>query len=1049
MPITPLSTPLKTEYKPLGLEAFAKPLSEMQAKFDLTKNEIDKTKYAINSFGSVDKERANKLLGDLDEKTQELSANLNKTGNYREAAAKLQELNSWFNNNKELSLIKSKYDNHKKTYDELDKVRLESKGEHFSQEDLDLWDYYQRAKWQGTNYNKETGQHNIADSKPKKFNQNRNIQDKVLELTKLAAENENAFLSTLGKQFGASGEDAQRLVKMSKDGVNREQVAAEIRNYVMQDPQFMDWKIEDAQMKFFVQNDQNKKAAAASGSDPSAFSTSLITPTATFLQKRLAELNTALTTENLPDEIKKEIELGITETTDELGDLQELYQNRNTNPEAYDKKAESIYISQELGYFDNASITAADLIDHLDTDFSMISSTKGVDNGIKTKMDAIGPINYSVANVASEQTGAHSTAVEEANKDVGTEDVASLILTNETTLENNLATMNDDPAKGFGVLQARLRANGEPLVGFKAGKYFKYNELPHYYQNLADLASIKEFDGKYDEKIKEVDEEVSLLYSELKNAETSYGLNSPEYREITSKIVSKNNSKSRLIVAQTSQLKDLDFITNDFFTAFINNKESNIEDINSADEVATGVADLFSKDFVKEFARRHNQKPEMIKKQLENIYELWQNNTENTQDFLSALQNESMYDHTIKLDLSGKEKEGEVGAKFNYEDLEQSRDLYSLVLNEIFDRFKTSQTVGSEGFILIPKVTYSDDVDNFSNGAMKTILEEVEANTSPEARAPAVSFNEDSRTFDYKDPGTEGNYSLNLYGEKPSIVGRVPNEEGGQPRLILAYQLKPEFASYNFGETAYKNYLKRGGSTWKSAKDDDDVPSIDPNLIKSFKKNNPSTLYLEVDKLSSVDPVIEMENNYVEFVVAGLNASDPNTTINIIEKQRSNFAPIHLINDRDRSLEYSRMAKTLTENAQKGIESTEPQVHAFSQDNGDGTYTEYDIMYQTTTDHKILAQVTKSIRTPSNDPKIADKIQSTDLPSVTLSSGQNLPIALLKMDMTFGTGQRNDAVMKTVNGVDSPFIIAFENENIFNTKQNQQQLINNMNNIIR
>ena len=66
MPITPLSTPLKTEYKPLGLEAFAEPLSQMQAKFDLTKNEIDKTKYAINSFGSADKERANKLLGDLD-----------------------------------------------------------------------------------------------------------------------------------------------------------------------------------------------------------------------------------------------------------------------------------------------------------------------------------------------------------------------------------------------------------------------------------------------------------------------------------------------------------------------------------------------------------------------------------------------------------------------------------------------------------------------------------------------------------------------------------------------------------------------------------------------------------------------------------------------------------------------------------------------------------------------------------------------------------------------------------------------------------------------
>ena len=134
---------------------------------------------------------------------------------------------------------------------------------------------------------------------------------------------------------------------------------------------------------------------------------------------------------------------------------------------------------------------------------------------------------------------------------------------------------------------------------------------------------------------------------------------------------------------------------------------------------------------------------------------------------------------------------------------------------------------------------------------------------------------------------------------------------------------------------------------------------------------------------------------------------------------------------------------------QKGIEHSEPQSHAFSQNNGNGTFTEYDIMYQTTSDHKILAQITKSIRTPSSDPKVKDKIESIDLPSVTLSAGNNLPIALLKMDMTFGTGQRNDAVMKTVNGVDSPFIIAFENEKIFDTRQNTQQLINNMNNIIR
>tara|TARA_R110000751_G_scaffold60123_5_gene125729 strand:+ start:1867 stop:4971 length:3105 start_codon:yes stop_codon:yes gene_type:complete len=1034
MPITPLSTPLKTEYKPLGLEAFAEPLSKMQEKFDLTKNEINKTKYALNSFGQVDGARSKKLLNDLNEKTEDLSASLTKSGNYREAAIKLQELNSWFNNNKELSLIKSKYDNYKKTYDELNALRVESKGEAFTQEDLDNWDYKVKAQNKGTNYNKETGNYDVSDFTPKLFNQNRNIQEKVLELTKLATENENAFLSTLGKQFGASGEDAQRLIKMSKDGVNREQVAAEIRNFVLQDPQYRDWKIEDAQTKFFVQNDQTKKKATSAGSNPSEFSDNLILPTVEFLHTKSAELKKHLQREDLTDEQKKIIENDLEETDSELEDLYELYQNRQTNPEAYEKKAESIYVTQELGYFDNLAISAADLIDHIDTDFSGISSTGGVNTAVKTKMEGIGKINYSINTVATKRTGAHSTSVEEANTYVGTDDIAKVILSNETTLKNNLATKNINSDEGFGIIN-------------KKGKYFKYKELPHYFQNLADLSSIEEFSGKFDEKQTELEGEVTVLYSELKDAGNTYGINSPEYREITSKIINKNNKKSQIISAKTSQLKDLDFIVADFFTSLVDSEDLIFD-------IKTNNTDIVSDSFVEEFARRHDQKPEMIKEQLENIYELWQNNTENTEDFLNALQKESMYDQTIKLDLGGKEKENEVSAEFDNDNLEQSRDLYSLVLNEVFDRFKVSQSIGSEGYIQIPKVSATENVNKFSNGTMKVLLEEVARNTDPSSRASAVSFDGDKRTYKYKDPGVEGNYSLDLYGEEPAIVGRVPNEKGGPPRLLLAYQLKTEYASYNFGAAAYTQYFKKGGASWsqdysaEEAQDEGKVKSITADEAAVFRKNNPSTLYLEVDQLISTDPIKEMEDNYVEFVTEGLNASDPNTKIDIIEQQRSNFAPIHLTSDPERAIEYSRMAKTLTENAQKGIESTEPQIHAYSNDNGDGTFTEYDIMYQTTTDNRILAQVTKSIRTPSSDPKIADEIKSIDLPSVILSGGNNLPLALLKMDMTFGTGQRNDAVLRTVRGVDSPFIIAFENASIFEGGD-ARELSNRMNNIIK
>ena len=64
MAVNPLSTPLKTEYKPLGLEAFAQPLSDMQAKFDTVKQEIEAADFALSRL-SQDDPRAKELLKEI------------------------------------------------------------------------------------------------------------------------------------------------------------------------------------------------------------------------------------------------------------------------------------------------------------------------------------------------------------------------------------------------------------------------------------------------------------------------------------------------------------------------------------------------------------------------------------------------------------------------------------------------------------------------------------------------------------------------------------------------------------------------------------------------------------------------------------------------------------------------------------------------------------------------------------------------------------------------------------------------------------------------
>jgi hypothetical protein len=63
MAITPLSTPITTEYKPLGLEAFAVPLSQLQKKFDLTQEQLNKTEYSLDHLKGDD-ERTKQLMGD-------------------------------------------------------------------------------------------------------------------------------------------------------------------------------------------------------------------------------------------------------------------------------------------------------------------------------------------------------------------------------------------------------------------------------------------------------------------------------------------------------------------------------------------------------------------------------------------------------------------------------------------------------------------------------------------------------------------------------------------------------------------------------------------------------------------------------------------------------------------------------------------------------------------------------------------------------------------------------------------------------------------------
>jgi hypothetical protein len=100
MAISPYSTPLQYEYKPLNLSGFITPLSNMQEKFDITTAQVEEAKDLFNvahlPFGT-DPEKAKELIAIAQGKVDELAQNLATTKNYKQATSKLKELNNLWN----------------------------------------------------------------------------------------------------------------------------------------------------------------------------------------------------------------------------------------------------------------------------------------------------------------------------------------------------------------------------------------------------------------------------------------------------------------------------------------------------------------------------------------------------------------------------------------------------------------------------------------------------------------------------------------------------------------------------------------------------------------------------------------------------------------------------------------------------------------------------------------------------------------------------------------------------------------------------------------
>lgn len=252
MPITPYTAPIKYEYKPLGLEAFAAPLSKMQEKFDITKLGIQAEDFDLSHLPyGTDPQRAKELKEIVTSKRDELAKNLYETKNYREAGQKLLELRKLWKNDPEINAIQTNY----KQFQELDKGQKErvDKGEltrdqylQWKNRAVDEYTTKGGTSFKATPENRE-GDYNKFGRVTRLKNLDKDIEDKRIQIMQLQPEKVRDYFSQNGMTL--SDKEVHSIETNIKEK-NYNELKNETEAVLRRQPQFTEYLSEVADYNF-------------------------------------------------------------------------------------------------------------------------------------------------------------------------------------------------------------------------------------------------------------------------------------------------------------------------------------------------------------------------------------------------------------------------------------------------------------------------------------------------------------------------------------------------------------------------------------------------------------------------------------------------------------------------------------------------------------------------------------------------------------------------------------------------------------------------------
>jgi hypothetical protein len=184
MPTSPFNSPLAFDYKPLGLEAFAKPLSEMQKGYDETQSSLSAATYDINAL-TKDKKTKDKIIDELNAKRDEIATNLMTSKNYRQASKQLTELNKLYKEHPEIQALNAE---HKATMDWIKEGDEQAKKGDINKEYWEAQKANKLAEYEGLSYNPEDKSYTSVNRQNLGKDLEKEIQDRMLEIGKATPE---------------------------------------------------------------------------------------------------------------------------------------------------------------------------------------------------------------------------------------------------------------------------------------------------------------------------------------------------------------------------------------------------------------------------------------------------------------------------------------------------------------------------------------------------------------------------------------------------------------------------------------------------------------------------------------------------------------------------------------------------------------------------------------------------------------------------------------------------------------------------------------------